>query len=275
MRLFDRSWSVEVAGVKIGKEFSVEFDIEKTAGRAPNKAKVLVYGLSETTRGQVENSRRSSVVVRAGYGEQPSSIFVGNIRKASTVRSGSELALTIEADDGGSGFIEARINQGLPPGSSVRDAITACVDAMGIGRGNLSQIADDDLEGGEFNYRQGGVLSGQASTVLNGIVRSLDFRWSIQDGSLQMLRRGRPLQGTAIHLGPKTGMISDPEPTTGERIKLMSLMIPDVYPGRQVFVDSKRTSGVYRITSAKWVGQSAGDAWSIEMECSPIEAVVS
>ena len=211
MRLFGRSWELDIAGLKIGKDFSVDFEIEKTDTRAPNKCKLSVYGLNDSSRSRVESSRRGAVVVRAGYGEQPSSVFVGQIRKASTRRDGPELALTIEADDSGSGFVEARINQGLPPGSSVRDAITACADAMGIGRGNLSQIPDEDFEGNEFNYRQGGVLSGQASTVLNGIVRSIGYRWSVQDGSLQMLRRGRAVQTTAIRLSPQTGLIAQPD----------------------------------------------------------------
>ena len=82
-----------------------------------------------------------------------------------------------------------------------------------------------------------------------------------------MLPIGRALLGTSVVLSPQTGLIGSPEKGTKNTIKMRSLIIPDLVPGRQVILKSRHMSGNFRVERAEFKGDTASNDWYVDLTC--------
>lgn len=280
-RLFKRIWRVRVDTLQF-TGLSISFEVEKSTKREPNKCTLRVFNLTQDHRRQLESLSvrrgrgRIRVELEAGYLDETSFdasaglglIFRGDLRHASSVHDGPDWVTEIEGEDGGRSVLWARVNRPFPPGTTVETVVRACAQAMGVGLGNLSELtANARLEGGGNTFTSGTVLSGPAAEELEHLLRSMGLRYSIQNGVLQILRRGRPLQTTAVNLSPDTGLIDSPVVNADGTVSATSLLIPDIYPGRKVQFNTVDLSGTYRVEKAKYQGESSGGPWYVHMEC--------
>lgn len=278
MRLFDRKWRIRIDDFETDI-LDVSFEIEKTIGHKPNTCSLNVYNLSESHRRQLEqlNVYRKSrpgrirVEVEAGYAEGTSLIFRGDLRTAISKQEVSSWLTHIEGEDGGRAVRWSRVNRSFPPGTPIATVIRALAQAMGVGEGNANDVAASSqfLTGGD-TFAEGTVLSGPAPDQLRTILRSLGLTYSIQDGVLQVLRRGNALQATAVRLAPGSGLIDTPVRGADGKITAKCLIIPDLYPGRKVFFDVPGISGFFRIREAKYAGDTAGLDWYISLVCQEV-----
>jgi hypothetical protein len=44
------------------------------------------------------------------------------------------------------------------------------------------------------------------------------------------------------------------------------LMVPDVWPGRRVRIESEEIDGTFQVSKASYSGDTRGDSWNIEIE---------
>lgn len=279
MKLFGRKWRVRVDDFETDI-LDVAFDIEKTLEHKPNSCSLVVYNLSADHRHQLEqlNVYRKSrpghirVEVEAGYEEGTSLLFRGDLRTAVSKQEGlSTWATTIEGEDGGRAMRWSRVNQSFPPGTPVATVVRACAQAMGVGEGNTSDVTSSArfLTGGD-SFRDGTVLSGPAPDELRTILRSLGLTYSVQDGVLQILRRGAALQTTAVRLAPGSGLVEYPVRSADGKVAAKCLLIPDLYPGRKVFFDTESISGFFRIRTVKYSGDTSGQDWYATLTCQEV-----
>lgn len=269
-----RSWRVTVGNLRfVGLDIS--FDVEKTIQRTPNKLSLRIYNLPVDARRELDQlsttkrTRAAKILVEleAGYEEARPLIFRGDLRTSASVREGADWLTTLESEDGGASVRWSRVNRSFPPGTRVDAVIRACADAMGVGVGNLdSVVSTAQLDGSGSTYSAGTVLSGPAPDELEGVLRSVGMTYSIQDDVLQILRRGRALQTTAVLLSSGTGLVDVPARQADGTMRFRSLLIPDLYPGRQVQLQTSEVRGLFRITKAKYTGDTAGDPWYVECE---------
>jgi hypothetical protein len=133
------------------------------------------------------------------------------------------------------------------------------------------------------------VLSGNVASQLTRVVDSIGLTWSIQSGALQLLEKGKPLDLSAIKLTPKTGLIGSPEasidssvslgspqqfavgakkkvakppqPKDPSILRLRTLLIPGMIPGRKIELDSATFKGTYMLMETEAVGQSWSNDW--------------
>lgn len=272
--LFRRAWRLTVGSLDVST-LSLSFDIEKTAGRHPNKASIKVINLTPDLRAELAqlsvNKKKGPGKIRvsleAGYVEARGLIFQGDLRTAKSEKSGPEWETTIEGEDGGQSMRWSRINRAFPPGTPVASVVQACAEAMGVGTGNLAEaIPSARLEGGGSVFATGTVLSGSAPDELDGIIRSLGFTWSVQNGVLQILKRGRAIQTTAVRLVSTSGLVGSPARAADGSISFQCLINPEVYPGRQVAFEEPELRGTYRVKKAKYTGDTKGNDWYIKGE---------
>ncbi len=281
MLLWDKKWKVR-AHTFVTEELDVSFEVEKSTKREPNKCSLRLYNLTPEHRRELEQltiNRKSGpgrirVEIEAGYAEGTALIFRGDLRTAITERDGPDLITTIEGEDGGRASLWGRVNRGFPPGTAVATVLQACVDAMGVGLGNLREVtAGVELVGGSAVFTQGTVVSGSAPDELARLLRSMGLRYSIQNGVVQVQRRNQPLQGTAVVLSPSTGLVGRPSVNADGTVKAQCQMIPDVYPGRQVQFRDVEVAGTYRVEKAKYTGDTHGDPWYIDIEAEELVPV--
>ena len=256
-----------------GKHLDINFEVEKTTKREPNKALIRIYNLSERRRQSLSSD--ADIVLTAGYRGLISTIFSGDAREIYTSRIGPDIVTTIEAEDGGRSYRQAQISASFESGVRAADIMAACVDAMDIGRGNLSEISQYIREdGGIDTYSEGYTATGPAWRVLDGIVRSAGLTWSVQSGVLQLKRNNRPVQTRSIRLSEGTGLIGSPTKEVGQRRRRASqsakynavaMLIPGLDPGRIVVIESRLVNGGFVIKKAKYTGSTFGEEWHAEL----------
>lgn len=280
--LFQRSWRVQVDELLVEAPLRVAFDVERSTRSTPNRATVRIWNLSADSRAIVEGARGSLVTLSAGYGDERAEIFRGTLLRASaarrerlagpvsTSRDGADLVTVVEASDGGLEYRRARISRAYEAGVHVTTVLRDCAAALELGEGNLREVeALAQLEGGQTTYAEGTVLAGQAARELTRILRTFGLRWSIQHGAVQVVRRGAALQSQAVRLSAATGLVGEPEVGTGGRVRVRSLLNPELWPGRRVVLESERARGQMTVRGITLEGDSHGDAWHAACDLVP------
>lgn len=288
--LFRRTWAISIGALRIAGEgagggaerasLDCVFEVEKSTSREPNTAHLQIYNLSRSHRRALEQASSLALRIEAGYVDNHGVIFDGDVRVAASRRRAQEhrpaqsrlgrvgsvgdtvdVTTEIEAEDGGTAWRTATVQRSFSPGAPVAAVLRACVDAMGVGRGNLSELGVDVTLGDVGTYAEGTVLSGPAHRELDRIVRSVGLTWSVQAGNLQLKRAGQALATTAVRLAPETGLIGSPAPDADGYVECVSLLDPGLYPGRPVVLESREVSGSFSVKRVRYQGDTSGGDW--------------
>jgi hypothetical protein len=116
----------------------------------------------------------------------------------------------------------------------------------------------------------GGALQGSAWEVLKRQATSANLDVDIQGGKLVVTPRGRPLDTTAIVLSPSTGLVGSPQKGAKGTLKARALIVPGLLPKRKVDIRSSLISGLYQIGKVKYIGDTFGNDWYVDLECREI-----
>jgi hypothetical protein len=269
--LFGRTVVVSVGGTT-WTDLDVSFDITRTTKHTPNKGKIDLYNLSASTRATLEQSGRGQVVkLVAGYKTStPSTLFLATLRRASTARNGADLVTSIEADDGGVAYCNGRVNRSYAAGTLVATALQDLVADMGIGPGNLSSFSSRPLEGAGTSFPLGTVFSGRAADELDGLLRSMGLRWSVQNYTLQIQDRGQPVPSAqVVMLSEESGLIGAPSADQRGVVSADSLILPGLDPGGKVSLRSAKHNGGFEIREVQTIGSTFGKEFYAKLKLRP------
>jgi len=275
--LFNRTYEV-VVGTSLVTGHRVVFDVEKSLQPEPNICELTVWNLSESQRASLEelepkkdDPRGIPVKIEAGYGGDNAQIFLGELRAVTSVKNGPDWETKLDGGDGEKATKGKRLNVAYGAKTPVDTVLRAMVRALGIGDGNVGKaVARLKQAGAAKLFPNGKVITGPVARRLTDFARSADLEWSIQDGAIQILDRGKTLAGLAVRLTPKTGLIGSPTVDQNGVLTAQCLMIPDIRVGGLIVVESRRVSGNYRVERAHWRGDSHGGDWYITLEASRI-----
>lgn len=278
--LFRRAWRVQIGGFE-STDVDITFKLERTLAARPGHLELTLYNLTEDHRheilkaprrqhfGSALGERRPGTLVElsAGYEGQRPVIFRGDLRRARQTREQPEWMLTVEAADGGFAMRNARISRAFAADTALADVIEAIAESMGVGAGNAREIAAEASLGrvGAL-FPEGHVAHGPAPDALTALCRSAGLEWSVQSGVLQLLRRGRALQRSAIVVSPSTGMVGSPERTSRRKAKVRTLLIPGLQPGAIVELSSQVINGTYRVGHMSITGDTRGSDWYADLD---------
>lgn len=258
--------------VPCGKDgFDCSFDIRKDLTGKPNRAMIKIFNLTQDHRDSLsERASKGPVRVRldAGYEDGTSRIFEGDLRILYHDRdNGTDFATVLESGDGDHIVSTARISKSWAPGTPVATVIKDLAGALGIGEGNVRQsTAGALLEGLGPTFVGGTASNGRVFQELTRICKSAGIQWSIQDGTLQFLVSNQALSGTAVKVTSSTGMENAPKIDHKGRLRVMTRIIPGIFPGRKIQLEDK---SVWRVDKARYHGETRGHAWNIHIEARP------
>jgi hypothetical protein len=266
-KLFGRVVVVTVGTIQI-RDLDVQFEVEKSLKKDPNRCDLTIFNLNGDHRKQLGQLKSVPVRVEAGYQDQTSLIFSGDLRNVYSTRDGADVLTKLSSGDGEKRLRTARINKSYAKGTPVATVLEDAGKALGVGIGNLVQaIRGKGLQGVGEMFSGGTVLSGNAADEFDGLARSAGLEWSIQDGNLQVLARKRALEGLAVKLTADTGLIGSPTIDAKNVVHATCLLIPDIFPGRQVRIEAEHVRGDYRASRCVYTGDTFGTDWQIELEC--------
>jgi len=195
-----------------GETIHFDFEVSKTLYSQANTASLTFYNLNESHRTALaqfrETRRRIRLEISAGYGEDPSLLFIGDVRPVGfkDYGEGTETITTVEGTDWGDRITENRVSRTYPEGTDLRTPVRDLVAALSLGEGNLSEMGALTL-GSYTSLPRPYTFHGLASAELSAYLTSLGFTWSVQNGALQVLRNGSALNRRGILLNPSTGLI--------------------------------------------------------------------
>jgi hypothetical protein len=253
------------AGIRVDSHRCI-FDVEKTLKDEPNQGSLQIYNLSSEQRSQIEELRPQKgektgvpVLIEAGYvTSEPSQIFLGDMRTCFSVKEGPDWITTLEAGDGEKAQATARINVSFGPKVKSDIVLRAIVKALGVKPGNINQAIQMLNRKGFTSFGKGVVLSGSATMHMHNFCKSADLEWSIQDGAIQILDRGKTLGERAVRLSSTTGLIESPSVDHKGILSAKFLLQPDIRPGTLLVLDSLAVKGNYRISKCNYKGDTMG-----------------
>lgn len=276
IQLFDRRYRIVIDDIEItDPTLSVVFNVVRTLKPEPNTCVLDVYNMAPERRNALamlagDFNVDIPVSVSLGYKEGTlNQVFLGPIRRVYSLREGASVITRFESGDGEKAATKARVQKTIPKGAPVSQAIQAVADALiaeGVDPGNLDEKISAIRLNGNTTFPSGTVLSGSAWRTMTSLLESSGLSWSIQDGALQILERDQALGGTAIVLSPDSGLIGSPSIDNEGVVSCEALIVPDLYPGRLVELDSEFISGLFRVETVQYSGESAGNSWTASIE---------
>ncbi len=258
------------------ENLNIGFTVERTLKKEPSTLECAVFNLSADTRKLMKQDARLIVTLEAGYGDDAHAIFVGDVRRVAERRDLPDLITDIEAGDGERGA-KQWARKWFPKGSSVDSVFRYLTKTAGYGEGNVSRGVQIREQSGLPTRLESGLhVRGYALDELAELANSRGIEFSVQAGEVQMLEYGQAKEGVPVTLiSPKTGLIGYPTVdsvkvgTTNKTEDIMTLnhrLLPNVFPGSLVDVQSEFVTGRYKVLRALYSGSLFGDDFNIEIE---------
>lgn len=304
MPLFDRVAELVVGqsgkeGLLI-KDLRISFSIEKTLTETLNTSTIRIYNLSPTSRKIVE-APNNAVILKAGYTQDKGAltIFVGIVRRSLTIREGVDWVTELELDDGLIAYRDSKFSTSFDPGSRGVDVLKQVADKFGIAVGKLPDAIEQKI------YPNGFSFVGRARDAMAKVCNYLGLEWSIQNQTIQVLKKGGYRERTAIVISTDTGMIKSPQleaKTMSDKLaakqglttnsagvvtkksdkltvsgnppkdrlevqgyKVETLMQPTILPGDVVQVKAEGIDNFFKVEKVTHQGDTHGDEWVTEL----------
>ncbi len=267
-QLFKRAWKVSVDKVQTS-DLRVQFDITRTLKKEPNTCELKISNLSKQTRDQLKGAGLS-VIVEGGYQGSTAVLFSGDSRTIDHLYLRNDWETHVQCGDGEQSYLYARMNESLPPGTSLKDALRKAADKMGINKGNLEKMIQGKLSFEQFTH--GLAAFGPASGVFNDLIKGAGLEWSIQNGEVQVTRPGEAAQTEAFLLSPDTGLIGSPDHAPPDHkkkqavLKCRCFLNGHIAPGRIINVQSSSVKGEFVVQKVIHKGDSEGQEWTTHIE---------
>lgn len=249
----------------------VVFQVTKSLEKAANAAEIVVYNMSQESR-IFAQQKGMQLFLAAGYDEgtqvnpQLKIIFSGDILSHPTTKQNGDLVTKFESGDGIKILQSARISKSFKSGTSVGVVLDELKKQLNISTGEIQNMA-----GKQFS--QGYTAHGSVKDQLDVIAAKTDTVWSIQDGRLQFIKVNGSTSESVVVLTSDTGLVGSPNQkkinTNGQEqvgVEFISLLQPDIKPGRRVEIDSQFISGIFTVQKVTHRGDTHTGPWYSEGE---------
>lgn len=247
----------------------IEFRVKRTLKPKPNTAQIKVWGLGRVSRQYLQTTKTLTVRLAAGYAGENELLFLGETRSAYThLEPKGDIMSVIETGDSEKDMTAS----GLSLTFGAQTSFEAVMKAIQASLPN--QVGTTNLPAGAAAviHPAGGAVDRQTTRYLSDLCRSAGLEWSVQNGTVVILPKGKPLAGKQILLSPDSGMIGSPSVDRHGLLDVKSLIFPGLHPGAGVYVDSDGVKGNFRVESAEYMGNSSPGAkeWYVKLTCSRI-----
>lgn len=273
--LLKRAWKLNIEDLTT-ETLRVVFHVTKTLEKEPNTMDLHVFNLSDGSRSLLD-AKGMKIVLEAGYKNDDlgtntrAVIFSGLSRLCDHTHDSEDWDTRIQCGDGETLFQTARMVKSFAPGVSLEDAINTVADTLKVNKGNLKEaIKNGGLPFQKFEH--GLPVNGSAYDVFNMLMKTAGYTWSIQQGALQLIKRGDQLVEEAVVLNKDSGLIGSPEHTAPQKSHKPSYLVakcllnPKIRPGCTVRLDSLQVKGDFIVHKVVHSGDSHGNDWISKFE---------
>ena len=284
MDFWDRQYRLSAGaagstGFEIGEgspmPLHISFSLEKADVQSPNTAKISLWNLSPAHLATL-NRKDCVVTLKAGYGSSMPLIFTGTVTNVETESDGADTRTDLEVLDGRKELRDTYVTLSYLSTINSKKVIESVAGEMGLPVVFSEQAQFIDLPDYSF--------VGPGKDTLDRICNTNKLVWSIQNGILQVRGPNEPINMRAFLLSPKTGLVDVPKKLTkGEKNsgnatansqenknqtgwEITYLMNAAIGVNDYVKLESKKASGVFRVSKIKIEGDNFGERWTCTAE---------
>jgi len=246
---------------QLGRQYTglrIRFKIVKTSDSKPNKSNVQIFNLTKESRTLAEK-KGLVFILNAGYETTEEVIFSGDVARVITELDGPDYVTTFESGDGEKAFQTARVEKSFQEGVDIKDVFTEIITSLGKTIKDISSIKSEKIVNGIS-------LTGLSRTHMDDLTKRYGLEWSIQDGGIQVLEKNKSTKETAIVLNSNSGLVGVPKKKEDGSVDLVSLLQPQIRPGRTIRIESLFLSGDYVCRKVTHSGDTHGQDWYSQIE---------
>ena len=255
------------------KKLRIIFTIKKSMENSPSTASIKVYNLSkEKWNSLTSKHKEMRVTLYAGYLNNLTMLYSGDVTNASYTREGTDWVGSIETGDGAMANSDAFVNVSCEENSGILNAANTMLESFNKNGVNIEN-AKTALSGmiGSIKTYAGRVFNGSASKELEDLCQTNGHRMYVNNSELKIIPYDSPDSDKAIHLTPLNGLIGSPKELK-EGIAFDTLLIPGMDIGSLVAIDSYEINGAYTINNIEYKGDTFGGEWGCKCEATEYNA---
>lgn len=239
MRKLGRNYRLTVQAndgstLEIKPPFSLQFDIIRNVLSSANTCTFQIFNLSPNHRKLLQKNSNDfgnirALYFQAGYGDDLSLCFSGNISQGYSVRQGTDYITSLEAFDGGFAFINSRTNLQIPAGTPRTNMVKSLVQQLpGVTLGAVgAQIQGTLPRSNSFKGSTTGILdelAGGSFFIDNGKAYILSDNECLAPAGVQTITAATGLLNTPIREQTKMSveMVFEPKLRIAQLISLES-----------------------------------------------------
>lgn len=249
----------------------ITFKVERTTSKEPNTCEITVTNAAPATRALMHR-KPLTAILEAGYDGNLQQLFRGDVIYAPSKIDGTEWITTLQVADGGRAHTNARIAKSFRAGTT---AIKVLEDLAAQLQLLLpAELAKDPAL--KKPFASGVSAQGHVHRELTRILSPFGYAWSVQNGSLQILRTDGTRAGEALVVDESNGMLGSPEQASPEKGKAAAsvfarmLLYPTMIPGSKVALKSRQHTGNFRAERVTHNGDTHGAEYITEVELKPL-----
>lgn len=253
------------------RDMRVRFKVTKTLADEPNTADVEIFNLPERDRAAFE-TKPLHVRLDAGYEDELGRLFVGDLEFGTSTREGASWVTKLTIGDGSAAYKGAKVNRSFKGGTPKREILAEIAGSMGLKM--PTSIADAKEIASQVV--SGTVARGASSKAMTKALAGTGMGWSIQDGELQILRKGEVRADLAHVIRQSSGLIGSPafgppkKPGEPPILTFKCKIYPTLTPAARVSLESERIRGLFKLIRVVHVGDTRGAEWYSECEAHPL-----
>jgi len=245
--------SIEGDFVTIGLPFTIEFDIQRTILSSVNVASIRVMNLNPNTRNKIRKDKQNfdvnrRVNLKAGYGDNLSTIFDGNLFQGWSTRPNSTVSTQLECMDAGYASSNANMAFSAQKGTTKRSVMAKMIEEMapyGVSKGTIGV-------GGSFQdvLTRGNTFSGATFEALKEY-RNDEGGFFVDNGVANVLNLDETIETEVPLINADTGLLGTP--ILHETFLSFDILFsPELLIGQQIQLTSKLNpafNSIYKILS--------------------------
>lgn len=241
----------------------IYFNVQKVDVASANTSKITLWNLNKAHL-SILNEKDCIVTVKAGYGSVMPLIFVGAISRVETTFDGSDRRTEIEAVDGRIELRDTYVSLSYKGKINTKKIAQDVAAQMGVTVTFSYNAVYADLPNG-FSF------VGAAKSALDKLCTPTGLAWEIQNGILQIKRKGDTMSRQAFVLSPDSGLIGIPKQLTegaengSDKNKtgweVVYFLNGAIGVGDYVKIESETVTGFFRVHTIEHDGDNLEGDW--------------
>ena len=241
----------------------ISFAIQKSDLETQNTGKIEIWNLNKTHLAELESSN-CVVALNAGYGKTLPLIFAGVVSFVSSEPDGADTKTHIEVVDNLIQTKETNVSVSYKGTVNWKTIVEDTAKAMGVAVKYSQRVSFANVSNG-YSY------VGAAKNIIDRACRSNGLSWSIQNGVLEIKKRGDTMSSSVYEISKGTGMIGSPvkvvvtdnEDTTQNQIgwDVNFFLNGAVNINDYVKLVSKKITGYFYVSSLQITGDNVSGDW--------------